>query len=101
MATGALNGAGASAHGAVRPAHQRPGNGRCGLFVFCRDSHLDIGCAAGAGRHWAAALKAVRIAQPPVETERYFLAGTMHDVADELDHGGGPQRSPIICFTGS
>jgi hypothetical protein len=30
------------------------------------------------------------------ETERHVLAGTLRDVADELDHGDRPQRlSPI------
>jgi hypothetical protein len=30
------------------------------------------------------------------ETERYVLAGTLRDIADELDHGDGPQRLVLI-----
>jgi hypothetical protein len=34
------------------------------------------------------------------ETERYILAGTLRDVADELDHGDRPQRLVLITPNG-
>jgi hypothetical protein len=35
------------------------------------------------------------------ETERYVLAGTLRDVADELDHGDRPQRLVLITPNGA
>jgi hypothetical protein len=34
------------------------------------------------------------------ETERYILAGTLRDVADELDHGDRSQRLVLITPNG-